>query len=192
MRLDKRFRPFRHAVFPMLMSLLAAILLASPAPVFGRQNPPAQESDPQTTTPNSSRQQSSDTPQARHARIACLTKAGITKDMMDQRRQVVQQATSQIESVCGDTTLSNAEKQSQVRKIRQDVSKQMDDIFTAEQQKAVESCEHGARPSAFEGGARQNPCSGGSSGNPNRSGNGAKISPPKPAQPSENSSDTYQ
>jgi hypothetical protein len=120
--------------------------------------------------------------QRRRARNACLLHAGISKDLMDQRMSIMKQTRSQIETICGDSSLTNSDKQAQVRQARQDARKQIADAVTPEQEKAIESCQREAELPSGTG--HRNPCA-----SPNRpaNGNNPRNNPPN-GSPASNTS----
>jgi hypothetical protein len=188
MSLNKRAAKV-FAIFSFLTftagTILALSRTASGDPVPAPQNSPQQSTNPppqpqgQGGSTNSG--QAPSQAQERQQRVACLVKAGISKDLMDTRRKILDQTRSQIESICGDSSLSTADKQAQVHQAREEARKQMDEAMTPAQQKGIESCVNGGtHPNAGLG--PKDPCKGTGSGNDtNGNSKGSTPAPPAPS-----------
>jgi hypothetical protein len=164
----------------LFLTLAGAASLASNSPAAlatqtSQQPPPIA---PRTSSnPGNSNQQPPLTPgQEGRARNACFARAGISKDVLNQRRSIMQQTRSQIESICSNSSLTNSEKQAQMRQAREDARKQIAGDITPEQENAIVSCQRGAEPSTGEG--HQNPCGGTNPGNGSAPVSNPRSNPP--------------
>ena len=70
----------------------------------------------------------------------CWQVAGIPKGAFGQARSVRQQANSEIQSVCSNSSLTPQQKAVQVREIRQREHQQLEGIITPAQRSSLESC----------------------------------------------------
>ncbi len=102
---------------------------------------------------------------------ACWKQAGLTKDVVEQRKSIVSGAKAQIRSIESDTTLSPAQQKQQIRQIRVNARQQAGKLMTPEQQEALRRC----RQERIE--ARQNSTAGST---PDDSGNNAYGTSPAP------------
>jgi len=88
----------------------------------------------------------------------CWQQAGVSASAMQQRREIAQNAHSQENAVCTDSSLTPQQKLQQVREIRNQARTQEDGLLTSEQLAAIRSC----RAQRSEGGRRpgvaHNPC----------------------------------
>lgn len=72
---------------------------------------------------------------APHARQQpCWQQAGVSQSAMQQRRQIEGSTRSQIESVCGDSSLTAQQKQEKIRQLHQQAREQMQALITAQQE----------------------------------------------------------
>lgn len=104
-------------------------------------------------------------------REACWKQAGLTKDVVEQRKSIVSGAKAQIRSIESDTTLTSAQQKQQIRQIRVNARQQVGKLVTPEQQEALRQC----RQERIE--ARQNSNAGSTPGD---SGNNAYGASPPP------------
>ena len=95
------------------------------------------QSTPPTTNPPSSPQ---NRPMHRGGEN-CMQQAGIEKSVAEQIRSIAQDARSQIESVCSNTSLTPQQKQQQAREIREKAMQKRESLLTADQQKALMACQ---------------------------------------------------
>jgi hypothetical protein len=156
----------------LFFTLTGALLLSNAGGLAAQatqQNSPAPQAGPSAYPGNSTQQPPMTPAQQRRTRNACLLHAGISKDLMNQRQSILRQSRSQIESICGDSSLTTSQKLAQVRQARQDVRKQISEVITPEQEKAIESCQRSA--DLPPGNGQQNPCGGSNPGNANAPGN---------------------
>ena len=97
-------------------------------------------------------------PNGRGGRGSCAQQAGISRSVMQQRREIVQSARSQEEGVCSNSSLSMQQKRAEIRQIRQQAREQADALVTPEQMQSVEACRggrggnRGGRSGARQGG----------------------------------------
>jgi len=71
----------------------------------------------------------------------CWQEAGISKAAMDQRKQIQQNARSQVEAVCADSSLTLQQKQQRIREIHQQAHQESEALITPEQQQAMKACQ---------------------------------------------------
>jgi len=102
----------------------------------------------------------------RGGRGSCAQQAGISRSVMQQRRQIVQGARSQEEAVCSNSSLSMQQKRAEIRQIRQQARQQADGLVSPQQLEAVESCRSSQRASreGRSGGGHQGGGGGGGGG----------------------------
>jgi len=147
----------------IILGLIAGVSLAQTStgkPGFSSQQP----TSPTTGTSGpSSGSAGGFTPVGRHRQPPCWQQAGITKDVMQQRRSLEQAAHSQIASICADSSLSAQQKREKIREIHQQTMQQVQARMTLQQQEALKSCQaqrhggQGGAPHPHEGGG-MGPC----------------------------------
>jgi Spy/CpxP family protein refolding chaperone len=71
----------------------------------------------------------------------CMQQAGIQPSVAEQIRSIAQDAHSQIENVCSNTSLTPQQKQQQAREIREKAMQKREGLLTADQQKALMACQ---------------------------------------------------
>ena len=71
----------------------------------------------------------------------CWQEAGISKQAMEQRRNLEQEAKSQIASVCSDTSLTAEQRHEKIKAIHQQTMQQVQGLITPQQQEALKSCQ---------------------------------------------------
>lgn len=125
----------------------------------------------------------------------CWQQAGIEKSVMEQRWSIERETRSQVEAVCSNSSLTPQQKQQQAREIRQQARQKTEGLITADQEKALTSCqqargmnhqsggphEGGGCGEWQGGGSRPGGSPNGASGNSNAGGNN-----PPPANPPQN------
>jgi hypothetical protein len=70
-----------------------------------------------------------------------MQQAGIEKSVMEQIHSIAHEAHSEIENVCSNTSLTPQQKQQQVREIREKAMQKREGLLTADQQKALMTCQ---------------------------------------------------
>ena len=70
----------------------------------------------------------------------CWQVAGISKQAMDQKRAIEENAKSQVAEVCADTSLQQQQKTERIREIHQQTKEQADSLITPQQQEAMKEC----------------------------------------------------
>ena len=70
----------------------------------------------------------------------CLKQAGISRSALQQRRQMIENARSQVEQICSNSSLSPQQKREQIQQLRASVRKQMASMLTPQQQQALAQC----------------------------------------------------
>lgn len=94
----------------------------------------------------------------------CWQVAGISKSAIEQRKSIMQNAHSQVEAVCADTSLTAQQRNEKIRQIHQQAKQQVDALITPSQMESLRSCQSsraGAHPSGGghpSGGAGGGPC----------------------------------
>lgn len=81
-------------------------------------------------------------PVARKGRTEpCWQVAGIPPSVMQQKRMIVRQTRQEIAAVCANSSLSPAQKQEEIRQIRQREHQELDGLATPEQREAFRACQ---------------------------------------------------
>jgi hypothetical protein len=116
----------------------------------------------------------------------CWQVAGISKSAMDQRKSILQNAHSQVEAVCANSSLTAQQRSEQIRQIHQQSKQQIDALIPASQMESLHSCQASrasAHPSApHHAGSSSGPCGElpGASGSPTPGTPGSKPEPEEP------------
>ena len=132
----------------------------------------------------------------------CLRQAGVSISVFEQLRSITQDARSQVQSACSDTSLSPPQRRQQIEGIHRQAHEKIEGLVTPDQRRIFAACRErrGERPGVewFErpgggcGGARPGTPSGSSSPNDNASQdeNGSGNPPPskESAPPAKNDS----
>lgn len=71
----------------------------------------------------------------------CWQQVGISRTVMKEHHSIEMDAHSQIASVCENSSLTEQQKQKQVREIRQQAQQKVDASITSEQQSGLHSCQ---------------------------------------------------
>jgi hypothetical protein len=71
----------------------------------------------------------------------CWQQAGISQGVIEQRHAIERDTRSQIEGVCGNSSLTPRQKQQQAREIRQQGQQKMDALITPEQLSTLHACQ---------------------------------------------------
>jgi hypothetical protein len=71
---------------------------------------------------------------------ACWKQAGLSKDVMAQRRSIVSKAKARIRSVESDATLTPPQQRQQIRQIRMNARQDVNKLLTPDQQAALRQC----------------------------------------------------
>jgi hypothetical protein len=90
----------------------------------------------------------------------CWQQAGISKQVMEQRKDLEQQAKSQIATVCADTSLTAQQRREKIKAIRQQTMQQVQALITTQQQEALKSCQVARKEAQTENGGGPNPSAG--------------------------------
>jgi len=85
-------------------------------------------------------QTSTSSPATGQGHRPCWKQAGISRSAMQQRREIAENARSQMESVCGDSNLTLQQKRAQIRQIHEQAKTQLNGVISPEQQQTLESC----------------------------------------------------
>jgi len=162
-----------NCIFSLALLSCAATLLAQSTPPA--TNPPAQAQP------------------MRRGGEPCWRQVGIEKSVIEQVQSIQRDARSQVESVCSNTSLTPQQKRQQVREIHQQAMQKRESLITADQQKALTSCQqsrsgrpNGAGPhEGMAGGCGEMPHNGAQpGGSPNTGeGNGNTPAPPNQSSP---------
>jgi hypothetical protein len=123
--------------------LCPAVFLLCAAPILAQSTPP-------TTNPPSQTR-----PARRGGQGSCLQQAGIDRSVMEQIQTIGRDAHSQIESVCSNSSLTPQQKQQQVREVREQAMQKRNGLLTADQQKALTSCQQERSGNHGSGGPHQ-------------------------------------
>jgi len=91
----------------------------------------------------------------------CWQQVGISQSDEQQRRQIEQNTHSQVEAVCGNSSLTQQQKQEQIHQIREQARSQVDGLLNSQQQQALRSCRAQRGEGRHGRGTRgENPCGG--------------------------------
>lgn len=80
------------------------------------------------------------TPTRPGARKPCWEQAGISRSAMAERRQIGQSTRAEVESVCGNSSLTPQQRQAQIRQIREQARARMNGLVSPQQMQALRSC----------------------------------------------------
>jgi len=108
----------------------------------------------------------------------CWQVAGISKSAMEQRRSIMENAHSQVEAVCANTSLTPQQRNEKIHQIHEQAKQQADALVSTSQMQSLKSCQEsraGSHPSMAGGhhGGGAGPCGtlpGTSGGSPGTSG----------------------
>ena len=157
------------------------------------------QSSPSTTTPPAQTG-----PMRRGGGEPCWQQAGIEKSVIDQVWDIAHETRSKIEGICSSTSLTPQQKQQQVRELREQALQKRQSLLTADQEKALTSCQQqrSGHPGAHGGGPHEGMGMGGGcgdmprahrgmppnggQGNGNGTGAGSGSTPPPQNQSSPN------
>jgi ABC-type sugar transport system substrate-binding protein len=120
-----------------LSFLLFGLALAT-ASMAGQQSKPA----PSSSAPSNSSTSSSSTQKGGH--IPCAKQAGISPQVLQQRRAIMEAAKTKIQGVCQDNSLSAQQKKEQIHQIHQEASQQAEALIPAAQLEALKKCQASA------------------------------------------------
>jgi len=93
----------------------------------------------------------------------CWEQAGISKNVMEQRRSIQESTRSEIRAVCSEPNLSEEQKRERIRQIRQAARERADAIISPAERQQLEACQrarHASGPKAGDHPAGSDPCAG--------------------------------
>lgn len=137
----------------------SALMLSVSA--FG-QKPPKTTGGSQPASPSPS--SSPSTPGGNAAgghREPCWEQAGVSQQVIAQRRSLEQSAKSQVEAVCADSSLNAQQRQEKIRAIHQQTQQQVQGLITPQQQEALKACQTARKGTSTpppHPGAAKGPC----------------------------------
>jgi len=73
--------------------------------------------------------------------VACWKQVGISPSVMEQRRAIMEEAKTKIQSVCKDDSLTPEQKKEQLHQIHKDAAQQAEGLLTPEQNEALKKCQ---------------------------------------------------
>ncbi len=76
----------------------------------------------------------------RARREPCWQVAGISQSAMQQRKSLEENARSQVQSVCNDSSLTPQQKREKIRQIHQQTQQQVEGVITPQQRQALQAC----------------------------------------------------
>lgn len=120
----------------------------------------SQPSSPSTGSDSNSSDSTTGTPKGAARQTPCWQQAGISKQVMEQRKDLEQQAKSQIAAVCADTSLTAQQKHEKIKAIHQQTMQQVQALITTQQQEALKSCQVARKEAQTENGGGPNPGAG--------------------------------
>ncbi len=109
--------------------LCPAVVLLCSATMLAQNTPPP-------TNPPTQNQ-----PMHRGGQEPCWQQAGIDKSMMEQVWTIGHHAHQQVESICSNSSLTPQQRQQQAREIREQAMQKRDSLLTADQRKALMTCQ---------------------------------------------------
>lgn len=71
----------------------------------------------------------------------CWQVAGISKSAIEQRKSIMQNAHSQVEAVCADSSLTAQQRNEKIRQIHQQAKQQVDALIAPAQMESLHSCQ---------------------------------------------------
>jgi hypothetical protein len=71
----------------------------------------------------------------------CWEEAGISKSVIEQRRQIERNTGAEIQSVCNDSSLTPEQKREKIRQLHQQAHQQMQGLITPQQREAMKACQ---------------------------------------------------
>ena len=106
---------------------------------------PSDSNSSQPSSPSTSNDNSTGTTTGAPKQPPCWQQAGISKDVMEQRKTLEEQAKTQIAAVCSDASLNTQQKRQKIKSIHQQTQQQLQALITADQQAALKSCQASRR-----------------------------------------------
>ena len=93
----------------------------------------------------------------------CWQEAGVSKGAMQQRKSIEHSARAEIQSLCGNHSITPQQRREQIRAIRERTRQQVDALVSPQQREALKSCQqargHGNGGGFHGGGGRgEGPC----------------------------------
>ncbi len=89
----------------------------------------------------------------RARREPCWQVAGISQSAMQQHKSLEENARSQVQSVCNDSSLTPQQKREKIRQIHQQTQQQVEGVITPQQRQALQACRQ-QRGEGVHGGGR--------------------------------------
>ncbi len=136
-------------------------------------------------------------PMHRGGQEPCWQQAGIDRSVMEQVWTVGHDAHQQVESVCSNSSLTPQQRQQQAREIREQAMQKRDGLLTADQRKALMTCQqergghamggggaHGGMHEGMGGGCGEMSHNGSRPGGSPNAAPGGGSNPPQPNQSS--------
>jgi hypothetical protein len=168
---------------PRALSLALALLALIALPAFGQTaaGVPGSSAPPNSYPGAGANNPGSNAPGRRGQRQQpCWQVAGISQATFQQHHQIEENTHSQVQSVCSNTSLNPQQKQAQIRQIREQAEKEMQNLVSPQQQESLRACrEQRGEQRGGGGGTRRGGSEGGCGEMP--AGNGARNgSKPQP------------
>ncbi len=91
-------------------------------------------------------------------REPCWEVAGISKATMEQRRALSLRSRQEVEGMCADAALSEAQKLARIREIHQQERQQIDGLISPAQREAMHACQQERGGGMGGGGGGEGPC----------------------------------
>ena len=126
---------------------------------IGAQNTSDSKSQ-QPSSPPTSNDNSTGNTTGTPKQTPCWQQAGISKEVMEQRKTLEQQAKSQVAAVCADTSLTAQQKREKIKAIHQQTQQQVQALITTDQQAALKSCQAARKEAQTENGGGPHPGAG--------------------------------
>jgi hypothetical protein len=117
----------------------------------------AQSTPPANGTPSPTRPM-------RRGGESCFHQAGIDQSVMEQIHTISREARSKIETICSNSSLTAQQKHEQTKEIREQAMQKRDGLMTADQQKALNTCQQARSGNHPSGGGTHEGMGGGGGG----------------------------
>lgn len=139
------------------LAILCSLMLSV---AIGAQTTSGGSSQPSSPSTSGSDGNSSGSPKGAAKQPPCWQQAGISKQIMEQRKDLEQQAKSQVAAVCADTSLNAQQKREKIKAIHQQTMQQVQALITTQQQDALKSCQASRKEAQSENGGGPHPGAG--------------------------------
>jgi hypothetical protein len=144
MRQDRFSFPSRAALQLNLVAVIAATLLGLVALSSAQSTIIPPQRQPGTAIH----------PERRVRQEPCWQVAGISQSAIRERRSLQQQARSEVQSVCADSSLNGQQRAARIRQIHQQTQQRVQALISPSQQEALRECNQARGHGVSHGGGR--------------------------------------